>query len=355
MTSKLKQKSPVVLLILAMLLTKISLAQMDPYYSHFNFNRQAYNPAAAGEKIDYICVNGLYHRQWLNYSDLTPERGDEGQQGTAVENIAPETVNINIGYPFRLKNGDYLGLGVLLMDDKVSFLQNTGFKAQANYQKELQGGFSSISLGAEFGLNQFGYNEPNYISRDQGDVRIPVTGGSQGKLDVGAGIYYRQKTLGSFGQDFYAGFSATHLTQQTYDLTLTYQDNGQRAEQFNFVMHWYLLAGVDIPLSGGVYVLDPAILVKNRARPQVDLSATVLYNGTFRGGIGYRQWGTVDALTFKLGYVKNQLQVGYSFDKTLSSITQVSNGTHELMLKYCFQLQTEFAQTKDYKLSPRFL
>jgi len=330
-------------------------AQMDPYYSHFNFNRQAYNPAEAGEKHDYICVNGIYHRQWLNFNDLTPERGDNGQQGTAVENVAPETVNINLGYPFRLNNGDYLGLGVLLSDDKVSFLQNTGFKAQANYQKELQGGFSSLSVGLEFGMNQFGYNNPNYRFRDPNDSRIPRSGGSQGKLDLGGGVYYRQKTLGSFGQDFYTGFSITHLTQQTYDLILDYEDGNSRAEQFQFVMHWYLLAGVDIPLGGGAYVLEPAVLIKNRARPQVDLAATVLYNGTFRGGIGYRQWGTADALTFKLGYVKDQLQLGYSFDKTLSRVTQVSDGTHELMVKYCFQLQTEFTQTKDYKLSPRFL
>ncbi len=43
-------------------------AQQDPYYSHFMFNKLAYNPATAGSK-DAICANLLAHTQWVGLSD----------------------------------------------------------------------------------------------------------------------------------------------------------------------------------------------------------------------------------------------------------------------------------------------
>jgi hypothetical protein len=92
-----------------------------------------------------------------------------------------------------------------------------------------------------------------------------------------------------------------------------------------------------------------------KSKPQIDLNATALWNKTFRGGLGYRQWGTTDALTIMLGYVRNELQVGYSYDVTLSGLQQVSNNTHEIMVSYCFRPPTVKPPEKNYRRNTRWL
>ena len=91
--------------------------------------------------------------------------------------------------------------------------------------------------------------------------------------------------------------------------------------------------------------LEPAILLKyglfNKGyRPQIDLNMTALFAQTFRGGLAFRQWGTSDALSILLGYQKGPLQIGYSYDITLSNVQVVSNGTHEILVKYCIPIAT---------------
>ena len=91
------------------------------------------------------------------------------------------------------------------------------------------------------------------------------------------------------------------------------------------------------------FVLEPAILAKygllNEAyKPQVDVSATALFSNTFRGGIAFRQWGNSDALSILLGYQQNRIKVGYSYDITLSDVQRVSNGTHEIFVRYCIPI-----------------
>ena len=45
-----------------------AFAQQDPYYSHFKFVKQSYNPATVGEKDDYICRESTFLTSYV----LTP-------------------------------------------------------------------------------------------------------------------------------------------------------------------------------------------------------------------------------------------------------------------------------------------
>lgn len=354
------------LLSLIWTVTERAHAQQDPYYTHFKFNKQSYNPAAAGEKEDFICFNGIAHYQWLNFDDVTLQRqagANPNDPTTLVEDVAPETYAFNISTPIKLKNSrNNIGVGLSFLSDRLGFMQTTSFRLQTNYQIPIQGNFGKLAIGLDFGGTDFGYGQPRFVSAEQGDDHIPVSGNTEMKFDLGFGVYYTQKRLGTAFEDFYAGFSISHVTSPNYDISLTMQSGITANTNFDMVRHYYLVSGLNYEMTPG-WVLEPAILLKFAnnfnsiaARPQVDLNATVLYAETIRGGLGYRQWANIDALSLMVGYVKNEIQVGYSYDLTLSRIQQVSNNTHEVMVAYCFQMNPKVEpKEKLIRRTPRFL
>lgn len=334
-----------------------AFAQQDPYYSHFKFVKQAYNPASVGDKDDYICASALAHNQWIGFDDRTwvdRTTGEPVQGGQISENVAPVTFNFNIGGQIvgNKKRKTPLGaVGVSVFDDRIGFMKTTAFKFQGAYFVPIQGNFARLAIGVEAGFTQFGYVKPNFRFRDPNDPRIPASAISDSKFDAGFGLYYTQSRLGSSIKDFYIGASASHLNGAIYDLS-----NGPAiGQQYQLAQHIFVNTGAKIPLGSGVNVLEPAVLVKYNSKPQIDLNVTILNNETIRGGIGYRQWGTIDAITLMIGYVTGQMQFGYSYDVTTSQIQSVSNGTHEIFASYCFRLPTQQPPVKTYRKSVREL
>lgn len=331
------------LTILTLFIGVYSYAQQDPYYTHFKDVMQAYNPAAAGHKYGEICLSGLTHHQWRDFDDQTAARGTNGVEGAGVQNVAPVTYNFNVGTVLNLSpsKDKFLGIGITIIDDKIGYTKSTSFMANINYKMDLQGGFSQISGGIGIGGTQWGWVKPKYKARDLLDPNVPVTGANEMKLDLNLGVMYKQKSMGPKLKDFYAGFSITNLNQAEYKVAVSTLAGTSSVLSRQYVPHYYTVVGADIPLNG--VVLEPAIMAKygllqGSYKPQIDLNMTALFLGKLRGGLAFRQWGTSDALSILLGYEKGPLQVGYSYDITLSNVQQVSNGTHEILVKYCIPI-----------------
>jgi len=347
-----------------MLMAGFSMAQQDPYYSHFKFNKQSYNSAAAGEKDDYYCVNGVAHYQWLNLDDQSKVRGtdfDPKDNSQPIQDVAPKTYAFNIGGQVKYKKGrNSIGLGLSVFDDKVLFLKTTTVKFQAAYHIRIPSKDALLAIGPEVGFSQFGFVNPDFKSLDLADANIPTGTANQSKLNLGFGTYYRQKRLGTSNfQDFYAGFSITNLNRANYKLSVQNQAGTAQLLQYQYERHLYLLTGTNWYITPNI-TLEPAVLIKKAFGPktskaQIDLNTTALWNKTFRGGVGYRQWANSDAMTIMLGYVRNELQVGYSYDITLSNLNQVSNNTHEIMVSYCFRPPTVKPPEKNFRRNTRWL
>ena len=334
----------------------ISKAQHDPYYTHFRFNQQAFNPAAAGSKVDYICVNGLAHYQYRQYNDQTFVTGTEVQPNAeVVKNVAPETYNLNVSTLLNLdKKGRHkLGVGVTFIDDKVGFMKTTTYKGAINYRVPVQGNFGFFSIGVEVGGTSFGYETPKFRWIDDLDPNIPTTGGSETNLDLGFGVMYNQKKLGSLS-DFFIGASYNHLNAANYNFQVMMASGKQGNVDMDFVRYAYFISGADWNLNNANWTLEPTVLVKYNPRLQIDLSMTALYAKTLRAGIGYRT--KADAISLLVGYQRGDLQVGYSYDITVSDVRKVSDGTHEVFVKYCFPIRFSTPPiNKKYKLTPRFM
>jgi type IX secretion system PorP/SprF family membrane protein len=330
-------------------------AQQDPYYSHFKYNKQAYNPAAVGEKDEYICLSAIAHNQWLGFDDQTwidRQSGEPVAGGKLTENVAPVTFNFNINGQIRSNKGEKLhgGIGLSVFDDRIGFMKTTSFKLQGAYFIPIQGNFARVSLGVDLGFTQFGYVNPQFRFRQPNDPRIPIGNVNDAKFDLGFGAYYKQKRLTGNIEDFYAGVSMTHSNGAKYNLVTQ-----SVSSPYNLAQHIYVGSGATIFMRNPAFELEPAILVKYNSKLQFDLNATVKYNGTLRGGLGFRQYGTSDALTIMLGYIRDELQVGYSYDITLSRIRTASTGTHEVFVGYCFQLQAPTPPPGKYYRGTRWL
>ncbi len=342
---------------LLVLVSVAAYAQQDPYYTHFKDAQQAYNPAAAGHAYGEICISGLTHHQWRDYGDDTRARGTDFTLDEGTPNVAPVTYNLNVNSVFKIGDaGDkFIGAGLTIIDDQLGYTVATGFMANLNFRKQFQGGFSEISGGVGLGSRQFGWDNPDYKAKDLGDDKIPVLSATTSEFNLSIGAQYKIQSLASQKiKDFYAGFSITNLNSPLYQVPVGL--NGAIIER-QYVPHFYTIVGGDVPLNS--FILEPAILAKygfinGGYKPQIDLSTTALFSNTFRGGIAYRQWGNSDAISLLLGYQTPTLKIGYSYDITLSNVQRVSNGTHEIFVRYCIPIKTR-PDTNFFRESVRFL
>jgi len=69
---------------------------------------------------------------------------------------------------------------------------------------------------------------------------------------------------------------------------------------------------------------------------QIDLNTLIEYNRKFWGGLSYRFQETAAVM---IGVNIKDLSIGYSYDIPLTTIGGA--GSHEVMVRYCFQLELE--------------
>jgi type IX secretion system PorP/SprF family membrane protein len=347
------------LTILFIFVATYTYAQQDPYYTHFKNVQQAYNPASAGVHYGDICISGLTHHQWRDYDDQTSTRGSDADPNfTGGQNIAPVTYNLNVGTAWKISKADsskFIGTGLSVIDDQVGYTRGTAIMLNLNYKMLFQGGFNELAIGVGVGGNQWGFDKALFKALHPNDPKVPEGTQNEMKLDLNVGVHYKQRRiLNNLIENFYAGLSVTNVNGAEYNVL---KDKSILTRKY--VPHYYALVGGDYRLNGNL-VLEPAILAKYALmssytyKPQFDINVTALYAETLRGGIGYRQWGNADAISLLFGYVKKPLEVGYAYDITVSNIQKVSNGTHEIFVKYCIPINFE-PPTPIIRLTPRFL
>jgi type IX secretion system PorP/SprF family membrane protein len=158
-----------------------------------------------------------------------------------------------------------------------------------------------------------------------------------------------QPTL-SVLDNFYAGFSMSHLNQGT----ITY-NWGNNTLKYPMKMHYYFMTGAEYRISNTL-AIDPNIFVKTDiAKWSTDFNAMLVYNEKFRGGLTYR---TSNEIAIVLGFkFTPDLQIGYSYDLTLNTLRSYNDGTHEILIKYCFmpKMKPKPEKIPIPRLTPRFL
>lgn len=272
-----------------------SFGQQDPQFSQNMFNKLYVNPAYAGSS-EAICAHLLYRAQWVGFDG------------------APKTLVGGIEAPFL---DNKLGVGLSFSNDDINFENITTIKLAGAYHFDLGSAKLGVGIDGDF-IQQS--NDGDYVvpqSQFQNDPAIPKNT-SDGAFDLGAGLYLRSEKL-------YIGASASHLLAP--ELTL-----GDSKKEF--VTNLYGMIGYSFDVSPSV-ALKPSVFVKNvRDNTTFDINLNAHFNERFWIGASYRN---VDAVVAMLGMnITEKLRVGYAYDFTMSDVKTYSDGSHEIMLGYCF-------------------
>jgi type IX secretion system PorP/SprF family membrane protein len=295
------------------------LAQQDPKFSQNMFLAPFYNPGAVGSS-DKICLSAAFRNQWTGLPD------------------APVTTIFSANMPLNFLGRTH-GVGINLMNDNLAF--NNDFLFSASYAFRIDLGMGNLAIGANVGVaNQSltpSWNTADIITPES-DPSIPNRGGSVFGFDMGLGVYYNTDNL-------FVGVSTSHLNQTSF----IYPEEN---EETKLIRHYYLMAGYNIQLTNPMFEIMPSLMLQSDGRSNhIYLNTNVRYNKKFWGGVSYSVGGAITAL---VGIeLLNGLRIGYSYDFELSPLLNYNSGSHEVTVRYCFDLSVDKSPQK-YK-SIRFL
>jgi type IX secretion system PorP/SprF family membrane protein len=272
-------------------------AQQLPLYSQYMFNTLEINPAYAGFK-ESMQFTSIFRKQF------------NGMQG------APQTALVSFDMPIGTTK---LGVGLKLVDDKISVSRTTG--AQGSMSYHIQGDNSRISFGLQVGAMSYRANTSNLILTHDPD---PIFNQNVNTLvaNFGTGIFYNTKK-------FYAGVSVPNMLRtQLRETSLAFSDNETRQSP-----HFYINSGVLIDLNDN-FVFKPSFLLRGvKGIPlNYDINANVFFRDLFSMGFSYRSRSAVVGLMDVR--VIPELRLGYAYDHNLGRLNAFGKGTHEIILRY---------------------
>jgi type IX secretion system PorP/SprF family membrane protein len=308
----------------------LSMAQQDAQFSQYIFNGIYVNPAYAGYK-EQLNLHSFYRSQWT------------GVKG------APQTFSFAVD---AIANNGNVGLALQVASDRRG-AQNT-LSAYANYAYRIRVGSSEssrLAFGLGVGILQQGIDGTKLNPYDEDDPNIPI--GTENVLvpDARAGVYYSDDR-------FFAGFSVDNLIARYAAEDQFRQKAVPRPE-----LHYYLTAGLLVPLSEGI-LLKPTFLLKDdRGGPtSLDVNSFVLLGERIWLGLSYRTAVSLYSKNYlqkdlpkenaMVGMVEvfasDRLRIGYAYDHNLNKSGNFNNGSHEISIGFYFKSKST------RMLSPRY-
>jgi type IX secretion system PorP/SprF family membrane protein len=286
----------------------VSVFAQDPEFSQFYANPLYLNPAFAGS---VRCPRFI-----MNYRNEWP-----GISGTY------DTYHVSYDQHVDAISG---GIGLMAMQDVAGpggILTRTWLSAIYSYQLNVTREFS-IAAGFQATYAQLGVNWSKLTFGDEIDpthgfvyntAEVPGTL-KRSYMDFSTGI------LG-YSKRYFFGFAADHLTQPDEGLV-----GGPSPLPMRIVAH----AGAVIPLDiakDGETTISPNILYMKQQDFEQILLGIYITKGPFTGGLWYRNQ---DAFIVLVGFQKDIFKFGYSYDLTVSKLTNSSAGANELSLQFLF-------------------
>lgn len=311
------RKIHILFALVLILIGTIELRAQDPQFSQV-FNNPLYlNPAFAGDT----------HQDRASFSHR--------RQWTKVDN---GFVSYSMGYDHNFKEKN-LGLGFSIVNDRagINSLATTQFMTSAAKEIRLNRN-SRLRIGIEGGVTNRSFDRDKLLfwSEIQSGGEVDFNGAVPydriNYFDSGIGAVY-------YSNNFWGGFSVSHLNRPEHSFL-----NDIVKLDRTFSIH----AGTKIPLDvsrrGHVFsILSPVIHYKVQGTwNQLDIGSYYEKND-LRFGLWYRglpiqkknepDYRNSDALVFLIGArLVDQLQIGYSYDLTLSNLTHRSGGSHEISM-----------------------
>ncbi len=290
-----------------------SLFAQDPQFTQFYANPLYLNPAFAGSaRCPRVILN--YRNQWPN--------------------IAGTYVTYSASYDQHV---DALagGLGLLVTSDKAGrgILSTTNVSAIYSYQLNITRSFS-MKFGVQATYFQKSIDWTKLTFGDMIDARrgfiynTTETGASsKSGFDVSAGVL-------AYSKYYFVGFAANHLTQP---------DESFVGPASKLPIKYTVHLGATLPINEGLNISPNILYQKQQDFQQLNLGV-YLTKGAIVGGLWYRNKDSFIAL---IGFQQGLFKIGYSYDLTVSKLTNETAGSHEI--SFGLQFQCKKPKKKKYR------
>jgi type IX secretion system PorP/SprF family membrane protein len=294
--------------LILLLLTSRLFAQ-DPQFTQFYANPLYLNPALAGSNLcPRVCLN--YRNEWPNIS------------GTYVTTSASFD---------KMVDAIHGGIGVIATNDEAgqSTIRTTTVSGIYSYHQPISRKFSvNAAMEATYSNKAVDWSKLNF-----GDQINPSHGfvyptgetpglNSKSNLDLSAGVV-------GYGEHFFIGFAAHHLTQPNESM--------YEGETSILPIKYTFHAGGNIILGPDKHdpdlVVSPNIIWQKQQDFEELNIGLYLKKNSIVGGLWYRNR---DAMIMLIGIEKGPVKIGYSYDVTLSRLTNATAGSHEISFSLRF-------------------
>lgn len=310
-------KKRFILALLALLSFHTTADAQDPGFSQFYANPLYLNPALAGATLCPRLIG--------NFRDQWPSIG-----GAFI------TYNASYDQYVDFMHG---GVGLLLTADRAGGgnLNTTAISLMYAYTFNISSKLNA-SAAARVGYFQRHLAWENLTFEDmidpQGGFTLPTSEKAPDNATVGAPDFSLGVML-SYNDRYYGGIAVDHLSQPDIGF---YSDKTSKLS-----MKYTVHAGTLIDLGGnGIgnereFSLSPNILYQQQATFHQLNIGMYLTVDPFVGGVWFRHnFENADALIPMVGIHYKNLRVGYSYDVTVSKLSSVSGGAHEVSASWQF-------------------
>ncbi len=290
----------------------------DPHFSQYYANPLYLNPAMAGAPI---CP-----RLILNYRNQWPS-------------ISGQYVTYNASYDQHI-DAISGGIGLLVNVDRAGegTLSTTMASGIYNYHMPLGRKFSlRAGIQATFLQKNLDWTKltfPDQIDPRHGFVfntneQYPADGLTRTVADFASGLVL-------YSERFFFGVSAHHLTTPNEGF-ISYSE---------LPMKWTAHSGAIISIEGDnsrkrtieETSISPNVMFLKQAEFEQLNYGMYLNKFPFVGGLWYRHnFDNSDAVIVLLGFIQQSFRFGYSYDLTVSKLTNASGGAHEFSLTLQFE------------------
>ena len=284
------------ILIVIMLFSLHSFAQIETMYSMYRINPIISSPAYAGtlesgNKAEIVLMD---RQQWI------------GIQG------APRTVALTANFKYKPR----IGVGFLVLADQAGPLRVSTVAADGAYQVRLNDTWN-MNGGIRLGVSSVYLDYEGIQVVDPNDPILATNKSSGLKTNLGWGLRFAHK--------------GGHFVSLSQPRVLSY-DFGGFSGAYKDVTYLYVNAGTRVRLNDQL-TLIPSFMARMAQDVPLswDVNAMTSWNGKFDGGLTYRH---KDSFGMRFGVQANpKIYLGYIYEMPISGLSKVSNQTHEIAIR----------------------
>ncbi|HIN40653.1 MAG TPA: type IX secretion system membrane protein PorP/SprF [Flavobacteriales bacterium] len=306
-----------------------SFAQQLAQYSQYLHNPILLNPATAGINNN-LNLDLSYRNQWTGFTDApkTSYISVHGLLFKEKQSAVLRTSRPGFTTVKKTENKMDHGVGGIVITDKYGAFSNTsGYLAYALHlglTRKL-----NLSFGLAGGVSNWKMDEQEISLADPNDATynyLLSQSLSKTFFDLNSGLWV-------YTSEFYIGYSTSQLLQsqiRSIDIPLEAKANA----------HHFITGGYKFLINEDL-ILTPSVLLKfmSPAPATLDINVKANYQNKIWGGLSYRNH---DAIVAIIGYnIVDRVNVGYSYDITLSELKNYSSGSHEIVISVKFFKDTQ--------------